>query len=147
MTYLRIVGVMLLGIVLWPALALAAETTSVSIPAGSWIEQAGIFIGPVLAAAVLWLVRKLPEQIASILIAARVDQLLQKAIDYAINSVAGAAKDKALSVDVGSAVVAQAVQYAIDHGPGWLIGWMGGADMIREKIIARLNVDEAAALK
>lgn len=147
MKSLRFVGAMLLGIALWPALALAAETTSISVPVGSWISEAGIFIGPLLAAAALWLVRKLPAQIASILIAARVDQLLQKAIDYAINSVAGAAKDKALSVDVGSAVVAQAVQYAIDHGPGWMIGWMGGADMIREKIIARLNVDAAAALK
>jgi hypothetical protein len=93
-----------------------------------------------------WLARKLPGQAANILITLRVDQLLQKAVQYGINATAGAMKDKPLSVDVGSEVLENALQYVVDNGPGWLIKWMGGKDTIRQKIIARLELDEAASV-
>jgi len=130
-----------------PFTAWAQSATEVQIPLGSWLEQAAVFIGPLLAGAVLWLIRKLPAQISAVLMTMRVDQLLQKAIDYAINATVNATKDKPLSVNVGNEVVAKAVQYAVDHGPGWLLSWLGGTEMLREKVIARLNVDAGTALK
>lgn len=127
------------------AFADAVVGTAVSVPAGDWLTDTAAFLGPLLAAAVLWMVRKLPPQVASLLMSMRVDQLLNKAIAYGINSVREATHDKPLTVDVGNAVIAKALQYAIDHGPGKLIDWMGGTEMIREKIIARLNLDAKAA--
>lgn len=127
--------------------ALAQSATEVQIPLGTWLEQAAVFIGPLLAGAVLWLIRKLPAQVSAVLMTMRVDQLLQKAIDYAINATINATKDKPLTIGVGNEVVTKAVQYAIDHGPGWLLSWLGGTEMLREKVIARLNVDAGTALK
>lgn len=133
-----------------PSLAMAQAapaTTTVAVPVGDWLTDTAAFLGPLLAAVVLWMIRKLPPQVAALLMSMRVDQLLNKAITYAINSVATATHDKPLTLDVGNAVVAQAVQYAIDHGPSGLIDWMGGTEKIRQKIIARLNVSAGVALK
>lgn len=146
MIALRLLGAMALASAL-AVPALAQSSTEVQIPVGTWLTEAATFIGPVLAAAVLWLIRKLPGQLSGILMATRVDQLLVKAIDYAINATAGAAKDKPLKIDVGNKVVAEAMSYAIVHGPGWILSWIGGEQALREKIIARLNVDQNTALK
>jgi len=146
----HVMAALAVAFILYPLAALAqavAVDTTVEVPISSWIETAGTFVGPLLAAAALWLIRKLPEQISAILITMRVDQMLEKAISYAINATVAASKDKPLSINVGNEVVAKAVQYVIDNGPGWLIGWMGGEASIREKVIARLEVDAGTALK
>jgi len=131
-----------------PVLALAdAAATTISVPAGDWIAELAAFAGPLVAALALWMIRKLPAQFASLLMSMRVDQLLNKAIAYAVNSVKDATHDKPLTVDVGNAVLAEAVQYAINHGPTGLINWMGGEAMIREKILARLKLDAQAAVR
>lgn len=132
-----------------PILAFAdtAATTTVSVPAGQWVSDMAAFAGPLVAALALWMIRKLPAQVASLLMSMRVDQLLNKAIAYAVNSVRDATHDSPLTVDVGNAVLAEAVQYAINHGPSGLINWMGGEAMIREKILARLNLDAKAAVQ
>lgn len=124
-----------------------APASGVSIPVNDWLAALASVGGPILAAVVVWLIRKLPAQVASLLMAMRVDQLLMKAITFAINSVKDATHDKPLTIDLGNDVVEKALQYAIDHGPAGLIHWMGGADMIREKIIARLNIEAKAAVK
>lgn len=145
----HIMAALAVACILYPLAALAqavAVDTTVELPIGSWVETAGAFVGPLLAAAALWLIRKLPEQISAILITMRVDQMLEKAISYAINATVAASKDRPLSINVGNEVVAKAAQYVVDNGPGWLIGWMGGYAAIREKIIARLNVEEQAAI-
>jgi hypothetical protein len=118
----------------------------VQVPVSDLVQSLGDFIGPLLVTVALVMVRKLPKQIGDILVGMKVEQVLQRAIDFAINTVVGATKDKPLTLDVGNAVVANALQYVIDHAPGWLINWMGGTDLIREKIIARLNVEAKAAL-
>ncbi len=61
--------------------------------------------------------RFLPSQIQALIRTAQVEQLLGRAIDYGINATANAVKGKTLSVDVGHAVAAQAVKYALDYGP------------------------------
>lgn len=120
--------------------------TTVAVPIGDWIGQASGIIATILGALVVWLFRQLPAGIVQILRTMQVEQLLDKAITYGINAVAGASKDKVLAVNVGNAVVAQAAQYAVDHGPGWLIGWLGGETAIRQMIIARLSLEPAATV-
>jgi hypothetical protein len=117
-----------------------SETTKVTWAYGALIQQWASAIGTLAFAAVAWLLRLLPGQIYAVLVAARADQLLQKAIDYGINMVQGAAKDRSLTVDVHNEVLAKALQFVIDNAPGWLQSWMGGPEKIAEKIVARLNI-------
>jgi hypothetical protein len=134
-------------LVLHAGTAFAQEAAStVAVPIGDWIGKSSGIIGSLLGVLVIWLFRQLPAGIVQILRTMQVEQLLDKAITYGINAVAGASKDKVLTVNVGNAVIAQAAQYAIDHAPGWLIGWLGGETAIRQMIIARLNLEPVATI-
>lgn len=127
-------------------------TTTVSLPFGDWL---GALVAPlenlltlVIGALVAWIMTKIPASIKAFITAqniAQAEQLLENAIGYGINTVAGAEKGKTLEINVGNAVAAQAAQYAVDHGPAWLISWMGGPDQILEKIIARLPLVSGGA--
>jgi len=133
-----------------PSLAVAQATpatTTVAVPVGDWLTDTAAFLGPLLAAVVLWMIRKLPPQVAALIMSFRVDQLLLKAIAFGVNSVKEATHDQPLTVNVGNEVLAKALDYAIRHGAPNIINWMGGEEKIREKIIARLNLDAKAALK
>lgn len=126
--------------------ATAPAVTTVAIPIGDWLGGAASIIAAVSAAVIAWAFRFLPASVVQILQTMQVDQLLGKAIGYAINAVAGAEKDKVLKVDVANAVVATALQYVVDHAPAWLVSWMGGTDAIEQKILARLTVEPSATL-
>lgn len=121
--------------------------TVVNIPWGDWINAGANNAVLIIVALVGWALRRLPSNILSVIQTAQLDQLLYKAIDYAINKTAGAAKGQALSVSVGNDVLAKALQYAVNSAPAWMIQWGGGADGLRDKIIARLNLDAQAAIK
>lgn len=120
------------------------ETTKVTWAWGAAVQQWAGAIGSIILASLMWALRQLPAQAVAFLSAIRIEQLLQKGIDYGINAVVGATKDKKLSVDVGNQVLAEALQYVIDSAPGWLIGWAGGPEQIARKIWARLDLDESA---
>lgn len=139
------------------ALALAvcspafADANTVSAPWGNWVS-AGIeqVVLPILAAVLLalltWAAKFLPASLrayATTKNTAAVEQLLEKAISFGLKKVAGASAGQSLTLTLGSDVLAQAAQYAIDHGPGWLLDWAGGEDGIRQKILARLDIDPA----
>lgn len=128
-----------------PALAQVADT-KVQVPVGPWVEAIAPTAGTLLLAAVMWALRKLPDSVLSIIKTAQVDQMLTKAIDYGINRVKGASKDKVLEVDVGSAVLAEAVSYVNRNGPKWMGDWLGGAQGIGERVIARLDLSSEAGV-
>lgn len=129
-----------------PSLAQTTTDTALTIPFGDWVQQVAALLASLTAVFVAALMRQIPAQYAAMAKAARIDQVLERAIDYAINSVAGAAKDKALTIDVGNRVVKEALDYAIRHAPGALVDWAGGSDGIREKIIARITVAQSASI-
>lgn len=116
------------------------ETTKITWAWGEIVSQWIGAIGWALMALVAWGMRMLPGQVVAILVTMRADQLFQKAIDYGLNAVAGAAKGKVLTVDVGNAVLAEAAQYVLDNAPGWLVKWLGGPEQIVKKLFARLNL-------
>lgn len=91
--------------------------------------------------AMTWLVAQLPGPAKWAFNVFKVDQLLAKALVGAINTTKGAVAGKSLDVNVGSEVLAKAIQYAIDNGQKWLIDWMGGANGVEEKLIARMSLD------
>lgn len=125
----------------------AVPNTTVSIPWGDWLMAARDTVVAVVLALVTYAFRALPSNVAAMLTSARVIQVVEKGIDYGFNSVEGAIKGKRLDVNVGSEVVAQAVQYVVDQAPGWMVSWVGGEEGIRRMVIARLPVAEDAALK
>lgn len=123
-----------------------ATTTVVAVPVGDWVTQIAPVIQDALLALVTALVafalRSLPAAIRTYVtagITAQVEQICDRGIEWAIAAVAGASKDKVWTVPVGNAVVAQAVQYIVSHGPAWLVTWMGGKDLIAQKIIGRIG--------
>ena len=73
-----------------------------------------------------------------------VERLVRNVGDYAVNSVAGAVRGRTLSVPVGSAVIARAVQRALDQAPAWLATAAGGAEGLAEKVFRSLPLDEEA---
>ncbi len=130
-----------------PAYAQDATSTVLSIPWGDWLSDAASTLIMVIGAVVAWGLRQLPARILSIVQTAQLDQLLLKGIDFAINRTAGASKGREMKVDVANEVLATALRYAIEHGPKWMIKWAGGELALRDKIIARLDVEADAALK
>lgn len=118
----------------------------VTIPYGQWIVALQELATPILLAVLAFLMRSLPESIVSIIRTAKVDQLLVKGIQAGINQVAGAAKDKKMTIPIANEVVRKVVQYAVNEGPAWLINWMGGPEGIKAKVIARIQVVDGSAI-
>ncbi|MGX7708980.1 hypothetical protein [Methylobacterium sp. Gmos1] len=128
----------------------ATDTAVVTVPLGTWIASyAAAFQEAVVAiimAVVTYACRRLPTTIGALVKGIVTQQLVEKAIAFGMNTVAGATKDRALSFDVGNAVLANALNYVVQHAPGWLISWTGGVNAIRDHIIALLPVEEGASL-
>ncbi|GAN52634.1 hypothetical protein ME121_6812 [Methylobacterium sp. ME121] len=128
----------------------ATDTAVVTVPLGTWIAsyaQAAVeIVTAVVMAAITWGLRRLPASIGAVVKGLITQQLVEKAISFGVNTVAGAAKDKTLSFDVGNAVLANALNYVVEHTPGWLLSWTGGVNAIRDHIIALLPVEDGASL-
>ncbi len=130
------------------AAAVVPEGTNVVIPWGAWLSDLASTIGTVIFAVVVWGLRKLPQNIVSILKTIQAEQLLEKAINYGFNATAEAAKGRTLSIPVANAIIAQAVSYAIESGAPAIIRWLDGPEGISKRIIARLQVEpEAQAVR
>lgn len=121
-----------------------AADGSVTVPWGDWTAEA-LGLAAVLVAG--WIGRAIPSAVrqwAAKLLGDRVDQLLERAIQYGINAVAGAVRGKTLSLDTGLDVANEALDYAVKHAPK-LVQELGVGE-VREKILARLDLDEWAAI-
>lgn len=136
-------GVMALAVIATPDLA---EAGTVTIPYGDWIQSSLPFMGWALTAVVAWVMRSLPASIAAILKTAQAEQILGKAIDFALNAVSGASKDRVLDAHVGNQVIAVALAYVVKYGPAGVIKFLGGEKGIRDRIIARLDLKPEVAV-
>ena len=135
---------------LWIAPAYAADGTVV-VPWGDWISSSLTVANSIPIASLVfgWIgivavKLGLPTYLVNLLRTSLTEQLLQRGIDYALNTVAGAAKDKKLEVKVANPVLETAAEYAISNGMAVLVRWLGGEDGIKQKIIARLNLSPDA---
>ncbi|WP_315804023.1 hypothetical protein [Bradyrhizobium sp. SZCCHNS3002] len=117
---------------------------AVTIPYGQWVSDWMPLIGASLAALVTWGLRQLPANVVALFGNARVELLINNAIGYGLNAVKDAAKGKTLSVDVGNKVLAEALQYAVENAPAWLLSWAGGPEGLAKKIFGRLDLEPAA---
>lgn len=139
-----------------PATTTIVTTTGVPpvvIPWGDWLDAAITqVVLPILAmivsALVAWAATFLPASLRAFVTEKNtkaVDQLLTNAVANGLKQVDAEAQGKTLNVAVGSKAVAQATQYALDHGAPYLIKWAGGAEGIQQKIVARLPVPASVA--
>ena len=124
--------------------ASVAHAQDAAIPVGAAMSGLVDFAAPVVFAAVAWLFRKVPKNLAAVLIALRVDQLLNVAVNYGINATKDAVAGKTLSLPVGNEVARLALEYALAHAPQLSASF--GVGRLREKILARLTLDENAAV-
>lgn len=122
----------------------AGETAKVTWAWGALVSQCAEAVAWLLLSVLLYFARQLPANLVAVFGNARVELLLQNAVNYGVNAVAGAVKDKKLEVEVGNQVLAQALQYAVDNAPGWLQAWAGGPEGLAKKIWGRLNLGEGA---
>jgi hypothetical protein len=128
-----------------PALAMAADSTSVVIPYGDYVIELAHVVGSLAVALFPVAIALLPAPVRLVVSAVFGEQLIRNARDYALNAIEGAAKGRTLTVDVGNQVLAQAVEYAVKEGAPWLVRWLGGPEGIRLKLFRLLDLEEQAS--
>lgn len=127
----------------------AADTTRACAPAGDWVGDVAVALPSLLATIIMGVIlRFLPAQLKGFLTAqrtAQAEQLLERALGMAASKVADDLKGKGISVDVKNKVLADGLQYVIDHGADPLKKWLGGQGDIVQKLEARLATSPAIA--
>lgn len=127
----------------------AADTTRACAPAGDWVGDVAVALPSLLATIIMGVVlRFLPAQLKGFLTAqrtAQAEQLLERALGMAASKLADNLKGKGISVDVKNKVLADGLQYVIDHGADPLKKWLGGQGAIVQKLEARLATSPAIA--
>ncbi|GBU17325.1 MULTISPECIES: hypothetical protein [Methylobacterium] len=130
--------------------AAAAETAAVALPWGDALlpvlQGLASAAVPFAAAAVTALVARLAGPLRLFVTATLVERLVRNVTDFALNAVAGAVKGRTLTIPLGSAVIARAVQRAADQAPGWLLRQAGGIEGLAEKVFRSLPLEEAATV-
>lgn len=119
--------------------------TSIALPVAEWAAAARNVVICVLLG--IWGVakNKLPAPILWALKLYGEQKLVEQAVNMGINAVPGAAKGEALSINVGSQVLAHALQWVVDTVPGFVVSLMGGEDGIKAKIFAALHLEPDAS--
>lgn len=125
-----------------------AAVTGVVLPYGSWIAQYGLEVATwavsALAALAAAAIARLWPMAASILTQQRLQTAGQAIAEYAINAVANSTKDGKVTVNMGSAVVAAAVQRGIDAVPGWVVKKAGGPEGLAAVVFRLLPLEDGA---
>lgn len=130
-----------------PVLA-GMDATAVVLPWGDWIvgfaQTATAILLPMLVAGIMGLVARFAPLLSYVVSKSVIEGMVRRITDYALNAVAGAAKGQVLTVPVGSAVIAAAVQRAADQVPGFVVRAAGGLPGIAEKVFRRLALEDRA---
>lgn len=116
--------------------------TVVTIPYGSWFDTALDYIQVAMGGLIMWSLRLLPAQVYALAMTMRADQLLNKAMQYALHSVAGAMEGKVLTVDVRNKVLKEFVTYVLTHGAAAVKNFIGSPEDMAEKGWARLEIPQ-----
>jgi hypothetical protein len=122
-----------------PVTIVPPPSTVVQVPVGDWFGTALGYLTLGLGGVIAWAFRRLPGRISAILLTAQADQLMARALTYAINAVVGATKDKVWSVDVRNQVLREFVTYALTHGSDTVKTFMGKSADIAEMGYSRID--------
>ncbi|WP_132256540.1 hypothetical protein [Methylobacterium segetis] len=126
----------------------ATPATAVIVPWGDWVVAIGqgltAILLPILVGVVTSAVYRVAPWARLVLTQARIEQMTKAVTDYALNSVAGAAKGQVLTVPVGSAVITKAVQRAVDVAPAKVVAAAGGPAGVAELVFRTLHLEDKA---
>jgi hypothetical protein len=121
--------------------SVASASTVVHFAWGDLIGQIGVDLLPWAGLLLLGMVTSLlPAPVRAIIQkyrTAQVDQLLERALGFAAARLQDQLKGQVLTVDLHNQVVAEAAQYAIDHGSKAVLDY-AGQQAIPEKLTARV---------
>lgn len=128
----------------------ATDTAVVTVPLGTWLASYAAGIEEIVVSLIMGLIafacRKLPAAAGAVIKGLLTQQLVERAIAFGFNTVQHASADAKIEVNVRSEVLANALNYAVQHAPEWFLKWVGGPNAIRDHIIALLPVDYASSL-
>lgn len=131
-----------------PCAAAAPEAAAVILPWGGMVvaaaQAATSLLVPVAITAATAALARIAGPLRVLVTAALVERLVRNVGDYAVNAVDGAVRDRVLTVPVGAAVIARAVQRALDQAPAWLVAAAGGPEGVAEKVFRSLPLEAAA---
>ena len=128
------------GITMAQAVAPSLGEGPVHVPYGDWVADLALSMLGLSSVAVSWLFRHAPNWMKTM----KVDQALDRAVQFGLNAVANAAKGKALDLNTGNQVANMALDYVASHVPSLVKEF--GLTNLREKIYARLTLDDTAEL-
>lgn len=127
---------------------LASADPAILVPWGDALIAAAqgltAFLVPLVITAATAALARIAGPVRVLITASLVERLVRNVADYAVNAVAGAVRGRTLAVPVGSMVIAQAVQRALDQAPGWLVRAAGGIEGLAEKVFRALPLDAEA---
>ncbi|WP_336487286.1 hypothetical protein [Methylobacterium nigriterrae] len=130
------------------ALAAAPDPGAVQLPWGDALaalaQGASAALVPLAAAGATAALARVAGPLRFLVTTSLVERLVRNVGDYGLNAVSGAVKGRTLTVPLGSAVIAAAVQRAADQAPGWLLKEAVGLDGLAEKVFRSLPLEAAA---
>lgn len=138
------------------AVVAADEATSATIEWGNliiyWVKGLQVVLVTVLVGGLTWAATWIPGVAgigARFLLVNYGERIIQNAIDFAVNKIEGAAKGEKLTVNVGSAVIASAVERIMDLADDdrtlrWVVKLLGGERGVANKVFRKLDLEKAA---
>lgn len=129
-----------------PALGQSVDTpgpvvpvdTVVTVPYGSWLADLQGYIGLGIAGVVGWAFRWLPARLRGIFMTMQAEQLIIKALSFALNTVIGGVKDKVWTIEMRNDVLRKMTTYVLVHGAASVKEFIGAPADIAEKGFARI---------
>ncbi|KAB1072873.1 hypothetical protein F6X51_14650 [Methylobacterium planeticum] len=126
----------------------AGDPGAVALPWGDALaalaQGLGSALVPLAAGAAAAALARMAGPLRVLVTTTLVERLVRNVGDYALNAVSGAVKGRTLSVPLGSAVIAAAVQRAVDQAPAWLLREAGGLEGLAEKVFRSLRLEASA---
>ncbi|MBP1180445.1 hypothetical protein [Methylobacterium sp. PvR107] len=127
----------------------AVSARGVSLPWGDWLtgllQPVSAFLVPLAAAAVTAGIARVAPWAASVLTRDRVEAAIRAGAEFGQNAVAGAARGRTVSVDLGSAVVAAGARHVLATAPARVVRSAGGAEGVAARIFRALPLDPQAS--
>ena len=121
---------------------------AVILPWGDWVVAIGQTLTAILMPILVGLAGKAIYQVAPwasmFLTQARLEQMTKAVTDYALNATEGVIKGQALTIPMGSAVIAKAVQRAVDAAPKAVVSAAGGPNGVAVLVFRTLHLEDGA---
>lgn len=145
--------------ILIPVAAFAQVTTTptvspaVVIPYGEYVVAVAQLVGdilvPLVSTVVLGLLARFYPMVRMLVSEALVERTLRKWFDFGVNATTGAVKDSTVTVPVGSEIVANALQRAVNRADvnavsKWTMEQAGGPEEVANKLFRLLKLDAGA---